>query len=138
MQNYSRPLDTNEVVEDFLKLSLQFDYAQDPKLKKIIAKIVDGELGVSKFNTYMQTMSVKEMRHAKYRDEDKRWKLREKIINQLWTKGRLTDDEQITLTKGGALPQCGVKFEKQVFILIGLPASGKSSVATREIAFRFS
>ena len=50
MQNYSRPLDTNKVVEDFLRLSLQFNYTKDPKLKNIVPGIVDGELGVSKFN----------------------------------------------------------------------------------------
>lgn len=129
--NYSRPLNTNKVVEDFLNLSLQLDYKRYVKLKRIIPQIVDGELGVSKFNTDSQTMLVKEMRDEKYREESDRWELRKKIINELWTKTRLTDDEKIALMKGGALPNCEVKLDKQAFIIIGLPASGKSSISNK-------
>lgn len=109
MQQDSRPLDTNKVVEDFLNLSLQFDYAKDPKLKNIVTRIVDGELGVRRFNADAQTLLVRDMRDAQCRDDNKRWDLREQIIEELWTKQRLADDEQIAQKKGGALPVCGVR-----------------------------
>jgi hypothetical protein len=129
MDNFSRPLDNNQVVESFLKYSLQLDYSNDPKLKKIIGRIVDGELGVSRFNEDAQTMNARHMRDASCRDDDKRWELRAKIISELWTKKRLTDDENIVLGKGGALPKSEIKSERKAFILIGLPASGKSGIA---------
>lgn len=94
-----------------------------------MARIVDGELGVSRFNEEAQTMNAKEMRDAAFRDEDKRWELRRNIIDELWTKKRLSDDEKIVKGKGGALPKGAVKSDRQAFILIGLPASGKSSIA---------
>jgi len=130
MQNYSRPLDTNKVVEDFLRHSLLFDYTQEAKLKDIIPKIVDGELGVSKFNTENQTLSMKDMRDATYRDDKVRWELRKQIVNELYSKKRLTNDDRIELTKGGALPRSPLKSDRQAFILIGLPASGKSGIAS--------
>jgi len=130
MDNYSRPLDTNKVVEDFLKLSLKFDYTKDPKLKGIIPRIVDGELGISKI-MQSQTLSMHDMRDAKYRTEDERCNLRKQIIQELFTKKRLLNDERITIKKGGALPICSIKSNKQAYILIGLPASGKSGIATK-------
>jgi hypothetical protein len=131
MQHYSRPLDTNQVVEDFLRLSLRFDYTKDIKLKKIIPKIVDGEMGVSKFNVASQKLTMKTMRDANFREDDVRWELRQQIINELFTLKRLAKDDKISLTKGGALPKGEIKSQKQAFILIGLPASGKSSIATK-------
>ena len=128
--NYARPLNTNEVIEEFLQVSLQLDYTKIPLLKKIVSKIVDGELGVSKFMSESQTINEKEMRDREYRDENIRWDLREKIINDLLNKKRLDNDDKMTLKKGGALPICGLKSEKKAFILTGLPASGKSTIAT--------
>jgi len=129
MENHSRFLSTNREVEDFLNISLLLNYKKDSKLKGIITQIVDGELGVSKFNTNYATISAKEMRNEKYRSDEDRWKLRERIISELWNKKRLEDDEKISLSKGGALPRAGVRREKQAFVIIGLPASGKSGIA---------
>jgi hypothetical protein len=129
MQHFSRPLDHNQAVENFLELSLQLDYKSDLRLKGIIARIVDGELGVSKFNADSQTLTVPRMRRNDYRNENARWDLREQIIGDLWTKKRFVKDEKIELGKGGALPRAGKRDELQAFILIGLPASGKSSIA---------
>lgn len=131
--NYSRFLGTNKAVEEFLEVALQLDYNSDRSLKKknIITKIVDGELGIANFKGDEHTLSSKDMRDAKYRDDDVRWTLREQIIDELITKERLENDEKICLKKGGALPLSGVVSEKQAFILIGLPASGKSGIATK-------
>lgn len=130
MDNYSRPLDSNQTVENFLHLSLRFDYKDDPKLKGIISRIVDGELGVSKFNTAEQTLTRTNMRDEQYRSEEDRWKLRQQIIDELFTKARLENDEKIKLKKGGALPLSRVVSNKQAFIVIGLPASGKSRISS--------
>lgn len=73
---------------------------------------------------------------TKYRDRDyvndlDRWKLRRQIIHELFTWKRLDNDDDIRLGKGGALPDSGVKKERKAYILIGPPASGKSTVANR-------
>ncbi len=133
MQRYSRPLQTKEVVEDFFKRVLAFDHRP---YRKIISLIVDAELGVEKFDIQYQTISSKAMRSNKYRDDDDRWDLREQIINELLDQKQLADDDKIRLTKGGALPKGPVKSKKQAFILIGLPASGKSTIAS-EISKRY-
>jgi hypothetical protein len=129
MQHHSRFLGTNKAVEDFFEATLRLNYKTDPKLNGIIAKVVDGEIGVSNFNAEMQTLSVKDMRHSDYRDEEKRWELRKQIIDELYTMTRLPIDEDIALKNGGALPASGIKSEKQAFLIIGLPASGKSGIA---------
>ena len=131
MNDSSRPLDNNEVVEDFLTHTLGLDYSADKKLKKIIAKIVDGEMGVKKFNLDGQTLSEKKMRIATWRDEGKRWELRERIVRELMTYQRIEDDEKIKMGSGGALPVSGVEAGKKAYIVIGLPASGKSGIAAR-------
>src|SRR5688572_11384730 len=124
MQHFSRPLDHNQAVVIFLQLSLQLDYKKVPQHRKIIPHIVDGELGVSRFNVDSQTLSVVSMRHTDYRNENDRWDLRDKIINELWTKKRFVKDDKIELGKGGALPRLiDKKYEAEAFILIGLPAS---------------
>jgi len=130
MQLYSRPLDNIIAVEYFLQNALQLPIKKDRYLKKIIPSIVDGELGVTYFNEDKQTLSRLEMRDTSYRSADDRWKLREKIIEELFTTKRLLNDDKIKLGKGGALPQTGPKPEQKAFIIIGLPASGKSSLAS--------
>lgn len=132
MQQFSRPLHTAHLVEDFLKNTLAMNL-REPRLKGIISKIVDGELGVTRVITSHQTLSMPDMRDADYRDDSKRWSLRVQIIDELNSLARLDDDEKIKLKKGGAQPKSGVKREKKAFIIIGLPASGKSSIAN-EIA----
>lgn len=132
MQQFSRPLHTASLVEDFLKNTLAMNL-KEPGLKGIISKIVDGELGVTRFITSHQTLSMPDMRDADYRDDSKRWALRAQIIDELNSLARLDDDEKIKLKKGGAQPKSSVKRDKKAFIIIGLPASGKSSIAN-EIA----
>lgn len=126
MKNYSRQLDSAEAVEDFLDRVLKFDYS---KLRKIVPMIVNGEIGVAKFDSNSRTISSEAMRDKKYKTEEKRWDLREQILNELFTLPRLDDDDKIRLTIGGALPQVPLRSESEAFILIGLPASGKSGVA---------
>lgn len=132
MQQFSRPLHTASLVEDFLMNTLAMNL-KEPGLKGIISKIVDGELGVIRFVTSHQTLSMPDMRDADYRDDSKRWALRAQIIDELNSITRLDDDEKIKLRKGGAQPISKARKERKAFIIIGLPASGKSSIAN-EIA----
>lgn len=112
-------------------MSLKFDYTKDSRLEGIIPRIVDAEMGVSRY-TATQTIFMQDMRDARYRDDGERWSLRKQIIDELWSQKRLIDDEAISLTKGGALPRRKkVRSEKQAFVLIGLPASGKSGIAAK-------
>ncbi len=128
MQHYSRPLQTAQVVEHFFQRALNFNYAS---LKNIVSMIVDAELGVEMFNAQFQTLNSDVMRTAKYRAEEIRWDLRERIIDELFRSKKLADDDGIRLGKGGALPASKVRQGKEAFILIGLPAAGKSTIASR-------
>jgi len=97
----------------------------------LIPKIVEGELGVAKSNHEYQTCTHTEFRSRKYKEEIDRWNLRKQIILELSTQKRLDNDDKILLTKGGALPNGELKFEKNAYIVIGLPASGKSTIAAQ-------
>ncbi|MET3880273.1 zeta toxin family protein [Chitinophaga sp. OAE865] len=125
-QKYSRLLIDEKQVEFFLRHVLDFDPSD---LKGIIPGIVEGELGILKAPYEMQTYSSNVYRDKDFFDEDSRAQLRVSIVNELLLKTRLENDEDICLGKGGALPVNGIIRNRQAFILIGLPASGKSSVA---------
>ncbi|NLR81757.1 zeta toxin family protein [Chitinophaga eiseniae] len=68
-------------------------------------------------------------RDRNYKDDIPRWSLRKEIINELFTLPRLENDDDTILGSGGSLPISGIKNEKKAFILIGPPASGKSTIA---------
>lgn len=126
-QHLSRLLNDKDLVEHFLIEVLKFDYK---KTKGIIDKIVDGEIGVINSNSQPQTIVSTKFRDRNCKDEICRWSLRKKIIKELYELSRLKDDEEIALNKGGAKPTIALKSDKQAFIIIGLPASGKSTVAS--------
>jgi hypothetical protein len=129
MQSYSRPLHTKPAVEEFLERVLGFDYKK--KHRGVIARIIDGELGIDKYSDpNTQTLVDPGMRDASYRSEADRWRLRGQIIDELFSLKRLSNDDNIALKKGGALPKGRLKSQKKAFILIGLPASGKSTIAS--------
>jgi len=128
MQPYSRPHNTNMAVEDFLKHALEMT-GSTAKMRKVIAAIVEGELGVKYLSDEFQTLTRKEMRDGATRNEADRWKLREKIIEELFTLPQLENDDKIKLGLGGAMPRTSIKANQQAYILIGLPAAGKSGIA---------
>ncbi|MBD8515196.1 zeta toxin family protein [Photobacterium sp. CAU 1568] len=53
------------------------------------------------------------------------------ILSDLIHRPVLEDDDHIRIGVGGAMPRSGVISEKKAVILIGLPASGKSTVASK-------
>lgn len=128
MTQYARPLYDKVMVRDFLRNVLGYDVS---KMSKIISRIVDGELALAQINIEQdQTLNSPKYRDDKYDTDGKRWKLRKEILEDLITLKRLSDDDKIKLKKGGALPLGDLKSEKQAVIVIGLPASGKSSIAS--------
>lgn len=137
MLHYSRPLNTKVVVEHFLKEVLHYNYADEyvrdssGKRVHIVSRILDAELGVQRFGRNDQTLHMESMREESWRSNEKRWILRKQIVNELLGMERLDDDEKIKIKKGGALPKGGVKNEKKAYIIIGLPASGKSGIASK-------
>lgn len=79
-------------------------------------------------NEQSNTFKSKENRVADYRSDDKRELLRASIAEQCLKQKRLPE-EQITCKKGGMQPHAELKYESQFYLVIGLPASGKSSVS---------
>lgn len=123
---YSRELIAEDQVSYFLRHVLDFDHSC---LDGIVSKIVEGEVGLLKVPLEKQTCYDKEYRDPQFFEDISRENLRISIVNELLSQMRLENDEDICLGKGGALPISGVRKEKKAFILIGLPASGKSSIA---------
>lgn len=128
VSNYSRLLRDDDSVEHFTVKVLQVG---DRIAPAIIRRIVTSEKMLMDFKDEENTLVS-----TKYRDRDcvndlDRWKLRKQIIHELFTLKRLGDDDDIRLGRGGALPDSGVKKERKAYILIGPPASGKSTIANR-------
>ena len=66
-----------------------------------------------------------------YNTNKERENLRIRIVQELFDNERLLNDDKISLGRGGAKPIGGIALKDQkVYIVIGLPASGKSSVAS--------
>lgn len=78
------------------------------------------------------TLTDENFRIAEFRSDTERKKLRNLIFNDLISKKRLANDNKIELGKGGARP-VGIDVMKDniAFLLIGPPASGKSTIANR-------
>jgi len=123
--DFARPLNTNNLAVRFLEKALSFN----PDLAG------NYSLHVSKAEKLLESMSPQptlfhtENRHPRYATNNGRELLRQKIFKELVGLPRLKDDEEISMGTGGAKPSI-VKAEKQAYILIGLPASGKSTVAS--------
>jgi hypothetical protein len=128
IQNYARPLHDKNLVQHFLESVLQYKNEQNSDL---IDKISKAEESLTPSKKDHPTLTHTEHRSRKYKDDLDRWALRKQIVNELLTLKRLSDDDEICLGNGGALPKGELRAEKQAFIIIGLPASGKSSIASR-------
>ena len=124
-----RPLNDQKSVEDFLQFALDFIDFVD--FENLVPDIVNSELGVVGVAEKTPTLSSSLNRTFKYRDDIRRWKLRKKIVDELSSIKRLAKDDDLELGKGGALPLTDVKSEKQAFIIVGPPASGKSGISEK-------
>ena len=122
---YSRDLDNLDKIEHFLKVVLKYPNSSN----ELCNKIKTGEAELKNYNTSSPTISSTENRHREYKDDDIRWSLRKRIVSELFSFNRIDDDDDIILGCGGALPKTEIQNKRQAFIIIGLPASGKSIVA---------
>lgn len=79
------------------------------------------------------TLNSENCRKNIFRSSNKRQALRQQIFQELIEYGRLEDDDDIKLKRGGARPKDGVSLRNEgiAYILIGPPASGKSGVSNK-------
>jgi len=124
-QRFARLLNDQDLVDHFLTEVLDFDYSG---LNNIAYEIIQEEQGLFHLGPMAQTLNTSKFRDRKFYKEADRWALRRQIIEELLSQMRPENDDDICLGKGGALPQSGVAAGKQAYILIGLPASGKSGI----------
>ncbi len=122
---YARPLLTDKEMRAFLEQALEIP---NPIMVEELAQC-EGSLEILNDNQF--TIDSDAFRNVAYSTDAKRWELRKRIVHELFHKKRATNDEHIKLGKGGALalPKKELKKNSKAFVIIGLPASGKSGVA---------
>ena len=128
---YSRVLSTYNTADYFLRNALHLDEGfSSRKFAKAVMDVADVEMHTKQVLS-SNTLVSADYRSPEYRTENKRIKLRQKILFELKNHVRLDDDDKIKMGSGGALPKTVLKRQKKAFYIIGLPASGKSEIAAR-------
>jgi Zeta toxin len=123
--NFARPLYTNELAFYFLKNTLGLD----EKLASYAAlRVMGAENNLLKMGLN-STLKSQDYRNYQYKSDESRVILRHSIFNELIVQKRLNNDDDIKSKVGGAQPIAALQSKKQVIILTGLPASGKSLIA---------
>ncbi len=125
MISYCRPLYNRDVVWNFMENVLDIK-SDDTSFVTTLNKIIEEER--SSFNVD-DTLKIS-VRNPNYRIKKDRDVLRNKIRNEMLTLKRLEKDDDVKLGVGGGLPiDSSVSAEKKAFFIMGLPASGKSSIS---------
>jgi hypothetical protein len=127
MHPFSRRLDDNDLIEHFLTRVLEF---HPENLDEVILKIKNGEFQIKHYPEEDCTLRNTKHRNRHVKDDAVRWNLRRQIVKELFQLKRLPKDEEICLGSGGACPNTASKFEKKAIVITGLPASGKSRIAS--------
>jgi Zeta toxin len=130
-QQFARMLLRQPQIKEFLEITLGVNMDDFPKIEY---EIIKSEKGVVDGLENPTSTSI-EFRDRNFSTDADRLLLRKQIVNELFTKNLLKDDDKISPSRGGARPK-KIKYTKQAYFLMGLPASGKSSVAF-EIANRY-
>lgn len=128
MPNYCRELVTDLQVECFVDGILCID--DETEKGNAINLIAQAERNIKDYPKF-PTLTHRDNRDFKFRDENVRRKLRKQIVDELFEQKRLNNDDEITLTRGGAAPKTDIRFEGKAFYIIGPPAAGKSGVAAK-------
>lgn len=125
MSDYHRPLYNMDVAEDFVMKVLDIP-KDNPNFYDYVVDIVKEE----RYPMFAHdTLVNQDIRSEHYRQENDRNNLRKQIFKEMMTLKRLADDEQVCLGYGGAMPHCKVVgSQRKAFYVMGLPASGKSSI----------
>lgn len=129
MSNYSRVLYDHPHTNRFIKYTLNCDADEDTMLKYVV-EVTAAEMHQRSI-VGKDTLKSDAYRIPTYSENEARKALRKTIYTELITKKRLKKDDSIALGKGGALPKTIIKKTAEAFFIIGLPASGKSGIATR-------
>lgn len=113
----------------FMRNTLCLDkiYSKD-EFDKVAMELVSAETLASQ-TAKEETLDHASNRLSPYEDDYQRTNLRQRIYNELISLQRPDCDDDISLGNGGALPQGDLQKNKTAFIVIGLPASGKSGIA---------
>lgn len=129
MKGCCRKMDDDELLYPFVTYILQIDDID--KKRAAINSIIAAEGMLEKYSK-AQTFGSKKYRDFQYADDESRHRLHVQIISELINCERVENDDDITLGIGGAKPR-GVypKNNKHIYYVIGLPASGKSSIANK-------
>ena len=127
--HYARPLSDTMHAQNFLVTALGLPDSRETGDKAM--KVSEAETLISSKN-FRSTLIYPNNRHPSYATEETRRILRERIFEELITLNRLPSDEDICLGIGGAIPMAGSPLnDKIVLFITGLPASGKSFIASR-------
>nr|WP_314368314.1 zeta toxin family protein [uncultured Acinetobacter sp.] len=126
-QLYARPLNEKWLVEKFIKDCLSYN---SNDFGDIVLKVLKEEILIDNVPQHFSTLNDEKFRHPDYTSQLSRESLREKIFEELLTLQRLQDDTKIRLGSGGAKPK-NVTKDSQAIIVIGLPASGKSTISNK-------
>lgn len=125
---YSRKLDDLDLIEHFLSVVLKYNFSDNPQL---LVKIRSGEAELKNYTDSNSTINNTSNRDRNYSANNTRWELRSLIVNELINLKREAKDDDIKIGVGGSLPCSNIIKNKEAFIVIGLPASGKSSIAEK-------
>ena len=126
-----RTLVSLKPVTTFLKNSLELDKTcSKEEFDKIVLEIVSAETQVSE-TSKNETLTHDVNRLHPYESDEARADLRRQIYDELISMQRLDNDDDIKLGSGGALPKKELSVGKTAFIVIGLPASGKSGISCK-------
>lgn len=127
MGNPQRHLSTYEEIETFLRDVLDL---KGKSIMPMVQNIFAEEAKIIAASGKKQTYNSNSFRVKDYKDDETRESLRIRIVKELLTKRRI-NEAKIKLGRGGCLPLTEVKKEKKFYFLIGLPASGKSTISER-------
>ena len=127
-RNYSRPLNTPQLAGQFIRDALGIG---NKELSKFSKKIVDAERSSADINSRDSTLNSHQYRDSNFVNDHDRLELKVAIVNECLTKPRLDDDDDIRLGIGGCVPNGKLIQDRQAYIIIGPPASGKSSIANK-------
>lgn len=128
-KKFMRRLHTDDLMNEFLVHALGYEKCRTTT--KIVNKLVDAEMQLETMGPD-STLSSNAYRDPKFKTDSDRKQLRKRIYEELISNERLSDDEKIKLGRGGALPKGGtIRRDKNAYLIIGPPASGKSSIACK-------
>lgn len=128
MGDICRVLYTDLEVDRFVEGVLNI--CQKEQKREAINAITAAERNIVSYPQY-PTWLHRDNRDFEWREDEKRKELRMQIVEELYTLKRLDNDDDIELGKGGSAPQTTPRKERKAIYLIGPPASGKSTIASK-------